>query len=364
MSTNRRIGNYKYTDVFLGQGAFGQVWKGYDIDNPHRYVAIKQIQLTLDNQSLIDNEINALKNLSSLPSCFKHIACLYDVIMEDRSIYLISELVEGMELSQVEENSLLKSFKAVKNIFDQCVLVLDYLHSKHVLHRDIKPENIMITNSGIVKFVDFGLACSVPTSYNKILKDCEDRSGTKLYLDPVLLTNDIKNDYYESDIYSLGATMYSYLTNKQFPGLKNISNLNEDYNVLKTNMLENYSMYYPINEYIVAMLIPDIEKRPTIKDISEAISTNSPIIVSPKDVITLPVIPDTSPMTGEEENIVLMDMFKSYVVDMELDELFDDVEDIWEDTRDHYVEVFNNDPKKIIEIDNLKQDFINWYNNR
>lgn len=361
MRKDKRIGKYGYTNEFLGQGSSGQIWKGFDLNNPHIHVAIKEIALSQHNQSTVIDEISALKSLSSSPNCYDHIVCLYDVFMENNTIYLISELVHGFDLSIYQNpNSSLKSFHMVKNIFVQSVFTLDYIHSKHVLHRDIKPENIMVTYDGNVKFIDFGLACSVPHTH-KLLNTCQGRSGTRLYQDPVLITNDIKNDYYESDIYSLGATMYSYITQTPFPGIKNIANLNEDYNYLKNNMMELTS-YYPINEYIVSMLVPDIEKRPTVKDIKKAILSNSLITVSPKDKSRLPVIErkDLS-----RQDLDLLDLFKKYVNDMDDDELvlYSDADDLWKDVRSHYIKVFHNNLVKIIEINDTKQDFIDWYNN-
>lgn len=362
MRKDKRIDRYTYTNEFLGEGSSGRIWKGFDLNNPDIHVAIKEIALSQNNKASVIDEINALKNLSSSPNCYDHIVCLYDVFMENDTMYLISELVQGLDLSLINPNSPLKSFDMVRNIFVQCIFTLAYVHSKHVLHRDIKPENIMVTHDGNVKFIDFGLACSVPDTHNKILNSCKDRGGTRLYQDPVLLTNDIKNDYYESDIYSLGATMYSYITHAPFPGIKNIANLNEDYNYLKNNMIENYSSYYPINEYIVSMLVPDIEKRPTVKDIEKAILSNSSIDVYPKDKSLLPVI---EPKDFSRQDEDLLDLFKKYVNDMDDDELdlYLDADDLWKDVRSHYIKVFNNNSVKIIEINDAKQDFIDWYNN-
>lgn len=364
------IGKYKNTDEILGQGAFGKVWKGFDRENPNNLVAIKHIRIQKNMIQFLQNEINALQSLSSTPNCFNNIACLYDSVIINEDAYLVSELVDGTELAEVLPDSPLKSVEAVINIFNQCVLTLEYLHSRHVLHRDIKPENIMITRDATIKFIDFGLACSVPTASidDKFLNDCSGRSGTRAYLDPILLSTNIENNYYESDVYSLGATIYSYITNEPFPGLKierEMDSIQEvimyNYDMFKQNMISNYAKYYPINVYIADMLIPDIEKRPTITDISTAMLSNLPIEVSPKDYQLPSTTPSTAPSTAVKDNVTL-DMLQNYAIEMEdVLDIYEGTEEVWEEVEDHFREVFGNDISKKDKLDSLKQDFIDWY---
>ena len=99
------------------------------------------------------------------------------------------------------------------------------MHSKRILHRDIKPSNIVISeDEQEVTLVDFGISCNISEPRNN--KIFSKLSGTLGYIDPFLVKqsyidgNGIKGslsdeDFLKSDIFSLGATLYQFITGKE-----------------------------------------------------------------------------------------------------------------------------------------------------
>src|SRR5690606_27317685 len=147
-----------------------------------------------------------------------HITRIYDGgISEAGTPYIIMEYVEGMPLLEYVAHHQLSLSKRLELFLDLCSAVA-YAHHNFIMHRDLKPGNILITNHGIVKVIDFGIA--------KILEDDavdEDLTImgyiplTPAYASPEQLKGQPLT--VASDIYSLGVILYELVTgNKPFPG--------------------------------------------------------------------------------------------------------------------------------------------------
>ena len=139
-----------------------------------------------------------------------HIAAVYDVIEEGTEIFVVMEYVEGETLRHRLARSL--GIDEFLSIATQCSVALAAAHHAGLLHRDIKPENIMLTGSGEVKALDFGVARELPGPDGPTAsgtREVTGFSGTVPYMAPEILGE--KPADARADIFSLGVVFYEAL---------------------------------------------------------------------------------------------------------------------------------------------------------
>jgi len=200
--------NNRYRIVkLLGQGGFGAVYRGWDI-NLDEPVAIKEcIDTSEAAQRQFKLEAKLLFKLhhANLPRVHDHF------ILPGQGQYLVMDFVEGQDLEEMLKSGSLPETKVLPWIMQVCD-ALSYLHSQDppVIHRDIKPSNIKITPGGQAMLVDFGIA--------KVFD-----AGTQTTIGARALTPGFappeqygkgKTDA-RTDLYALGATLYTVLTKER-----------------------------------------------------------------------------------------------------------------------------------------------------
>ena len=146
----------------IGQGGMAIVYKAKD-KLLNRYVALKVLrqEFTHDEQF-----IKKFKRESQSAASLSHqnIVSIYDVGVEENIQYIVMELVRGKTLKEyIKENKRIDWKKAI-NIGIQIASALGHAHKNHIIHRDIKPHNIIITQEGIAKVTDFGIARAINSS--------------------------------------------------------------------------------------------------------------------------------------------------------------------------------------------------------
>ena len=142
----------------IGEGRFAHVYRS--IHKPsQRKVSIKILEkqnLTSQEMNMIQNEIEILK-LCQHPNILK----LYDVIESHEKIYIITELIEGIDLFTFLEKKNFDIDESTSNrIIKKLTSALFYLNIFGIVHRDIKPDNILLTSNSQnynIKLIDFGL---------------------------------------------------------------------------------------------------------------------------------------------------------------------------------------------------------------
>jgi serine/threonine protein kinase len=161
----------------IGEGTYGKVFLAkliatQEVLTCKQIVAIKKIRL--DKHSAYEGiqpttlrEISLLKELNH-----PNIVCLKDVLLKSKHIYLIFEYVKNDLHSLIVANkpNTLKKEEA-KSIIYQLLKAISYMHKMGILHRDVKPQNILVSNEGVVKIADFGLARFAPEPQKQLTRE-------------------------------------------------------------------------------------------------------------------------------------------------------------------------------------------------
>ena len=203
-----RIGKYEIISE-LGRGATSTVFLALDPFN-NQQVAIKLFRNDIMRDSaraaayrkLLRNEASLAGRLSH-----PHIVRIYDAVVDGDFNYVVMEYAAGETLEKYAEVDHLLPVSTVAEIVYKCCKALEYAHSQGVIHRDIKPANILLEGESDIKISDFGAAVTDSQQTTQV-----SGVGSPAYMSPeqvkeLPLTH-------QTDIYSLGVSMYKLLTGR------------------------------------------------------------------------------------------------------------------------------------------------------
>lgn len=206
MAQRNKVGHYDIV-AELGRGGMGVVYKGYEA-SLNRHVAIKMLSEALaDDASVVERFFREARSMAQLND--PHIVQIYLVGEDQGQPFFAMEFVEGESLSgRLKRERRLEPFEAAR-ILLQVAQGLAGAHDRGVIHRDIKPANLLITQRGVVKVADFGIALATQ-DFNKKLTGTGQFVGTPGYLSPeVCLGKPVDQ---RSDIFALGIVFFEMLT--------------------------------------------------------------------------------------------------------------------------------------------------------
>jgi serine/threonine protein kinase/TolB-like protein/Flp pilus assembly protein TadD len=205
-----RVGPYELIRL-LGAGGMAEVWLARRADGAFkREVALKLPMRSHLRKDLEPRFVRERDILASLEH--PHIARLYDAGTDPNGVsYLSMEYVQGEPLTEWCDAQRL-GIPARLELFRQVLEAVQYAHEKRVIHRDLKPSNILVTESGQVRLLDFGVSRLLETDEadQTPLTSVYGRALTPDYASPELLRGDPIDA--RSDIYSLGVVLYELLT--------------------------------------------------------------------------------------------------------------------------------------------------------
>lgn len=251
--------NYIIKNGNIGKGSYSKVYKGY-----HKVtkleIAMKKIVFNTLNDNVKDkviSEINILQKMDHL-----HIIKLYEYKFEGNYIILITEYCKDKDLEVWIHKE--KNIDEIKNVIEQIVTGIEYMHNNHILHRDIKSQNILL-HDNIIKICDFGFSTMIKENNQMFNTVC----GTPLFMSPELLF--LKPYTIKSEIWALGILFYMILY-KSHPFGK-LSSINE-YRLKINNpiLFEEIEGLNDFIEIVKKMLSLKESERPSITNIKKLLN--------------------------------------------------------------------------------------------
>lgn len=199
------IGGCK-VESFVARGAMGAVYRAHrpDLDKP---VAVKVLQPALvENEGILHRFLREARVAAKLDH--PNIVRVHDLGEQSGLYFIIMEFVDGRDLREWVQSEGRLSVNTALRIAKQVADALDYAHRCGVVHRDIKPANILLSQEGVAKVADLGLAR--PVTQDTQVTMTGEIIGTPVFMSPEQCRGDPMDG--RTDLYSLGATLYMVLS--------------------------------------------------------------------------------------------------------------------------------------------------------
>lgn len=191
----------------IGGGGMAIVYKA-KCNLLNRYVAVKILRPEYTND---EEFVKRFRIEAQAAASLSHpnIVSIFDVGQEGEIHYIVMEYVDGVTLKDYIQKKGPLNWKEAVRIAVQVCSAIEQAHKNHIVHRDIKPHNILITQEGIAKVTDFGIARAVSSSTITMVGST---IGSVHYFSPEQARGGFTDE--KSDLYSLGIAIYEMITGR------------------------------------------------------------------------------------------------------------------------------------------------------
>jgi len=209
---NQQIQNYKILSL-LGEGGMAMVYIAEHLTLRNK-VAIKILKEDyVQNANVRKRFLAEARSLAQMshPNIIK----VTDLIDAGDIVAFVMEYIEGQTLEAVLYKKGELTRDEIEGFFNQMILAVEYVHEQGLIHRDIKPSNFMVSKSGQIKLLDFGIAKNTnegAVDYTKT--GLMQQMGTPLYMSPEQVKNTAEVTK-QTDVYSLGVLLWQLVMNKK-----------------------------------------------------------------------------------------------------------------------------------------------------
>lgn len=248
----------------LGVGTYSDVIEAESL-NYKTQVAIK-ISRGKTAWQMLMKEAEFMKTLD-----WKYFPKFIDLNIDEvtNKVYLVMEKIDGITLSSIIEEGTCTEGKEIINIILQLVTAIKILHDKGIWHRDIKPQNVMITKSGDLKLIDFGISIIIKSKQtqddnvekiNKFNGRFFTQVSSPLYAAPELISSECYNE--SIDIWGIGVIFLMLLKksditdviNKEILKISILHEVSQQWTTILKNILEVKPELRPSADELILML--------------------------------------------------------------------------------------------------------------
>jgi eukaryotic-like serine/threonine-protein kinase len=258
MERERTLAGRYQLGAVIGRGGMGTVYRGTDLVL-ERPVAVKVISGPLAAEE--PARIARMEREAKATAALAHpaVVTVYDAGTDGVTPFIVMEHLVGRDLAAKLRESAPLPARETMRIAEQVASALAAAHAAGMIHRDIKPANVLLTDTGAVKVLDFGIARARDRS---ALTQAGTVAGTAAYMAPELAMGGEADE--RSDVYSLGCLIYAMLSGAPpFSGQTDAAILHQHVNA-KPRPLRASSLRLPegLAELVEQMLSKSPDARP------------------------------------------------------------------------------------------------------